>query len=253
MSECVEIQKQLHVFVDGECDEGDVLSIEKHLSGCAACRIQVERLYTLKDRMRAVLPVKAPPALKARILDTLQPAPPRRRLLTRVGIPALVTLGLGVILLNLSLPWGPSPVIEASVERHTLDLPVEIPGPNPEQVSLWFRGKVAFPVRVPRLPGDTHLLGGRLSAVKEGLAAQLTYERRGHKITILAFDPQEVPFTSPLPTFAPPTVRMKNREVYVSTSNGYQVVLFQDQGVGYAITADIDEELTDIVAAGWPH
>jgi anti-sigma factor RsiW len=253
MAGCVEIKKLLHVFVDGEFGEGEAAEVERHLSGCASCRAEVERIYALKERLRTALPrTKTPEALKAKIAKNAAEAlAPKRSLFFRVAIPALAaaSVALGAVAIRYS-EEGEPPVVSAAISRHEDELPIEIPGPSPEKVSHWFQGKVPFPVRVPRFSDGTHLLGGRLSAVDQVMAAHLTYERNGKKITVLAFDASKL--KAPL---APEKVKIRDRDVYLSTAHGYQIAVFQDHGVGYSITADFasDADITDIVAAGWSH
>jgi anti-sigma factor RsiW len=253
MASCGEIKKLLSVWVDGELSEGDTREVELHIAECNACRSEVETESLIKSKLRQVLPrATAPAALRAKMAALSVPpeATPGRPVwpLAAAGLTAAAAIAATVALVAQSPAPGAPLLLEESVERHSRDLPVEIPGPSTEQVSSWFRGKVAFPVHVPRLPRGTNLLGGRLSPVNQEFAAHLTYERAGHKITVLVFDPHRAEMRTPKAS----TVRVKDHDVYLSTVHGYQVAVFQDEGVGYAITADLDDqELTDLVAAGW--
>jgi anti-sigma factor RsiW len=250
---CAELQQFLHVFVDGEFDEGDQREVSLHLSQCASCRAEVSRIETLKQKTKASLHVvKAPSALHQKVSATLAAAPKNEPSRARwlAAIPVAASLLGGVIYLS-SAPPREQEVIVDSIKRHERELPIEIPGPSTDQVSLWFQGKVAFPVRVPRFQEGTHLLGGRLSAVNEEMAAHLTYEKGGRKITVLIFDPTESGFEKNIKNISPNRIKIKNRDVYLSRTQGYQIAVFEDRGVGYTITADLEEDdLTEIVAAG---
>lgn len=249
MAGCGEIKKLLPLWVDGELGEGDGREVELHLKDCGACRAEADASSLLKSKLRQGLPrAKAPSALRAKVASATSPAPSGARWFGWVAVPAAAALGLLLSSMVLDQTSNAAPLVEESVERHAVDLPVEIPGPSNERVSSWFRGKVAFPVRVPRLPGGTNLLGGRLSPMNQEIAAHLMYERHGHKITVLVFDPYKANLQPP----RSPRVKIKDRDVYLSNAHGYQVAVFQEDGVGYAVTADIgDQELTNLVAAGW--
>jgi anti-sigma factor RsiW len=252
---CQELQQFLHVFVDKEFDEGDEREVSLHLSQCSACRNEVARIQTLKQKTKLSIPkIKAPSSLLNK-LDTAfaqapKPEPEPWRLSWWWLAPLAASFfGIGVFASSLDTEPANQEVIADSIKRHERELPIEIPGPSGEQVSLWFQGKVAFPVRVPHFSDGTHLLGGRLSALNEEMAAHLMYEKGGRKITVLMFEPtNEKNFKG----ISPNRVTIKNREVYLSRTKGYQVAVFEDKGVGYTITADLDEDdLTEIVASGF--
>ena len=256
--ECKELQQFLHVFVDGEFDEGDEREVSLHLSQCPSCRVEVARIETLKKKTKTTLPThKAPAALQQKISAAFSSAPRAQAPTARLSWWWLAPLaasffGIGVFASSYSPEPTSQEVIADSIKRHERELPIEIPGPSTDQVSLWFEGKVAFPVRVPRFPEGTHLLGGRLSAVNEEMAAHLTYEKGGRKITVLIFDPTHGNLDKNIKNISPNRVTIKNRDVYLSRTRGYQVAVFEDKGVGYTITADLDEDdLTEIVASGF--
>jgi anti-sigma factor RsiW len=255
--ECKELQQFLHVFVDGEFDQGDEREVSLHLSQCPSCLGEVARIETLKQRTKTALPQhKASATLHNKINETFSKAPKIEAVPSRLSwwlAPLAASFfGIGVFASSYSAdPVNQQEVIADSIKRHERELPIEIPGPNTAQVSLWFEGKVAFPVRVPRFPEGTHLLGGRLSAVNEEMAAHLTYEKGGRKITVLIFDPTQGNLNKNIKNISPNRVIIKNRDVYLSRTKGYQVAVFEDKGVGYTITADLDEDdLTEIVASG---
>jgi anti-sigma factor RsiW len=255
--ECKELQQFLHVFVDGEFDEGDEREVSLHLSQCSSCRVEVARIETLKQRTKAVLPqYTASAALHQKISKSFSDAPKREAIPSRLSwwlAPLAASFfGIGVFVSSYNTEPISQEVIADSIKRHERELPIEILGPSTDQVSLWFEGKVAFPVRVPRFPEGTHLLGGRLSAVNEEMAAHLTYEKGGRKITVLIFDPTHGDLDKNIKNISPNRVTIKNRDVYLSRTRGYQVAVFEDKGVGYTITADLDEDdLTEIVASGF--
>src|SRR5690606_11806882 len=79
-------------------------------------------------------------------------------------------------------------VVEETLDWHRRRLPMEVTGPHGDEVQVWFRGKVDFPVRVPQFRhANVALLGGRLAKVGDNKAALLTLEVDQRKLSVLAF------------------------------------------------------------------
>jgi hypothetical protein len=130
------------------------------------------------------------------------------------------------------LKW--SPVAADVIAKHQRNLPIEVAG-GPDQVRKWYADKVDFPVRPPSLP-EAALRGGRLSSVGEHQAAYLVYDVNGNKVSVFIFDPGD------LPLGAQEKRVIKDREVYFDQERGYNVAMFRDRGVGYAIASDLDSD-----------
>ena len=110
------------------------------------------------------------------------------------------------------------------------------------RVRTWFRGKVAFPVRAPRFQQvpAAQLVGARLSNLRDHDAAYLVYEINGSKVSVFVFDPTGVE----LGEGDGELYRMvAGRRVFLDERGPYNVALFSDRGVGYAITGDVDEQM----------
>src|SRR5262249_35560773 len=144
------------------------------------------------------------------------------------------TAALAALIIQVQPSTSP-PLLHQSIIDHTRNLPVEVASPNPDDVSHWFQGKVDFPVRPPRLGADARLLGGRLGRFGTHYAAYLVYDVQGRKVSVFVFDPEDLPMS------APRRVYVDNRQVFMGGERGYHVAWFRDQGVGYAVTSDLDE------------
>ena len=107
-----------------------------------------------------------------------------------------------------------------------------------EQVKKWYADKVDFPVRVPQLckQAACTLRGGRLASIGDKQAAYLVYDVNGDKVSVFIFDASDLPIETRRKTV------IDNREVYFDQEHGYNVALFRDRGVGYAIASDMDQE-----------
>ena len=85
--------------------------------------------------------------------------------------------------------------------------------------------------------------------VGERPAAYLLYrEPTGHRVTLLVFDPRDQ-------TIDAPERRVVNgREIYVESGPGISTAAYRDRGLGYVVTADLDEDtLTRLVTTAFVH
>lgn len=86
--DCDKIRRDLAAFIDGELEDGEVADIEKHLTGCEACR---EGLDELRRTARALEELLEPMALSESVQDGVlaalasERAKPRVPLLVRVS------------------------------------------------------------------------------------------------------------------------------------------------------------------------
>lgn len=188
-----------------------------------------------------------PPGLRERIVGELARAPAPGRRWGRVVYPgaavaAAAALAIGVFWRGRAETL---PVVEESIHRHQRNLPMEVVGPDGQHVSSWFRGKVDVPVQAPRWrPVGADLLGGRISHVRDRQAAHLVYSVRGQKVSVLVFDPSD------LPMHLRRVQRVGNHDVYLHRQAGYNVALYRQGNVGYAITSDLPEpEMMQLVSA----
>jgi anti-sigma factor RsiW len=253
---CADIERCVDSFIDREFAEPERLEFEAHLSECGGCRRLVQQQASFKATLRACIGrTPAPQGLSGLIgaaLDRederrreehgllhLLGADGRRRLvpLVLVALPLLLWLSPGI----LAPSWRESPVIAASIQRHQRDLPLEVTG-APEVVRSWFDGKVPFAVRTPRLEPVAVLRGGRLVSLGNQDAVHLIYQvgqvgqvGAAHRVSVFVFDANSVPLV------APRREVIGRHEVFLEGQRGYNVALFQDNGLGYVITGAIDE------------
>lgn len=145
------------------------------------------------------------------------------------------------------------PLFEDVVRRHSSEHPAEVAGP-PQQVVGWFRGKLEFPVRPVEFESHgARLLGARLSNVRERDAAAFYYDVRGHRVTVVVFEP---PVRSPLagampsqPFVGAQRVNIHGRDLYYRQVRGYTVPVREYDGLTYAFTGDLDRQAMIQLAA----
>ncbi len=246
--QCAEVDKFIHAYIDGEFADEDRVEFERHLAECARCRDAARFEMQFKRALRAALPrPELPPGLRDRIVAEIGRAPTPGRSWNRVVYPSAAVAAAAALAIGFFLRQGadPLPVVEESIQRHQRNLPVEVVGPDGQRVASWFRGKVDVPVHAPKWrPVGADLLGGRISNVRDRQAAQLIYNVRGQKVSVLVFDP------SVLPSQLERVQRVRNHDVYFQRQAGYNVAVYRQGNVGYAITSDLPEpEMMQLVSA----
>lgn len=124
--------------------------------------------------------------------------------------------------------------LEDVVDRHWRDHPAEVSGP-PTQVASWFRGKLEFPVR-PMDFGrpDVHLVGARISSIRDREAAAFYYDVHGRRVTVMVFERP-----APIERVVHQT-RVHGRGIYYGQARGYTIPVVEHGGLTYAIAGDLD-------------
>jgi len=238
---CAGIQRFVDTYLDAEFGDSERSEFELHLNDCESCRQKVKVQAEWRMAVRNAAPrEKAPAALRNRVQRSLAKVAVNeargrrswRGFVTRV-LPVAAAAGLAAtaMVAHFSL----SPVAADVIAKHQRRMPVEISGGR-DQVKQWFSDKVQFPVRPPSLCSSCSLRGGRLAEVANQQAAYLVYDVNGNKVSVFIFDPSSVPLTLPQKT------TVQNREVYLDQEHGYNVALYRDHGVGYAIAGDLDRD-----------
>ncbi len=238
---CAGIQRFVDTYLDGEFADSDRAEFETHLAECEPCRHKVKIQAEWKVAVRAAAPrEQAPAALRNRVQRAIAREAAGhgarrswRAFATKV-LPVAAAAGLvgSFVISRLSL----SPVAADVIAKHQRNLPIEVSGGS-EQVKRWYTDKgLGFPVRPPSLCQTCALRGGRLAEVANQQAAYLVYDVNGNKVSVFIFDPASVPLELPQKT------TVGNRDVYLDQEHGYNVAVFRDHGVGYAIAGDLDRD-----------
>ena len=229
-------------------------ALESHLTSCEACAHEAAAEALLSEALEGRLPRHAAPsALKRRLAATWTGAPaaaPAPRWWAgwrRVLVPALA---LGVLLLA-ALPLyyprsgGPgAPMVTEAVNDHLRLLssqhPLDIESGGMHQVKPWFEGRLDF-APVVRFLGDDDfpLRGGAVGYYLDRKAAVLVFHRRLHVVTLLVFRADGLPWPSRgLEHIGAVTAQ-------VTTSRGFNAILWREGELGYALVSDVD--LPDLV------
>ena len=245
---CFDARRFTQAYVDGEFDARDKGEFDAHVRDCSDCRSTARFEGWFREGLRQCVPQPPLPAdLRERILvqirDTPLPeragAPPPQRL-AWAALPAAVALVVLAV-----LGWtGPAADnaqvsrLTSAVDIHRRFLPVEVQGPDEQAAGRWFWGKVDFPVRPPSVRASAGLpvsfVGARLSHVGQHPAAHFMYDFGGSRVSVMAFHAPD----DHLP--GREVRRVGPYRVHVDRRDGYNVALYRDRDVTYAITGDVD-------------
>lgn len=269
MITCEIFHRHVDAVIDGEVDPTTQIELDEHLAVCAGCREHMELSAAFKRQVgEALAASSAPSGLRDRIraaLDaedgaTASPAAPvgppfglagiRLPVIRpRYAVPAAAAaVALAVIAAReggnpigesetaaLTSTASASSIFEDVVSRHSVEHPAEVRGSEGHQVAGWFQGKLQFPVHPIEFdrPG-VHLVGGRLSRVRDRDAATFYYDVQGRRVTVVAFEPPaSVASTAERASVA-------GRGVYYGRAAGRTVPFVEHNGVTYAIAGDLD-------------
>jgi anti-sigma factor RsiW len=244
---CAGLRRFIDTYLDGEFAEAERLEFDQHLDGCEPCRALVREQATWRRAVRDAAPREvAPAALRERLSAALAAEPVadgesmptdevarRRSRFMRFAPYAAAAAVAGALLVTRAQHTALTADV---IAKHQRNLPIEVTGRS-EEVRRWYADKVDFPVRVPSFGGvrPVAFRGGRLANVRERQAAYLVYDVDGNKVSVFIFDPGEMPIE------ARRHETIGNREVYLDGDRGYNVALYRDHGVGYAIASDMDQ------------
>lgn len=252
---CDDFMPFLDAYVDQELDEQDVREAEVHLASCHACREAVSYQIAFKERLKESLLTSMPSGLEGRVWDFISksgtdeavevidlPAVSKRRRIAAYGwIAAPLAAALAAVLLLPALTISPAssastPVIEQTLDWHRGSFPIEVTGPDADQVVGWFGDKVDFPVRLPDFGSRATILGARIAHVQDRRAAYVVYEVDGTRLSVMMFNGEGL--TVPVDHVR----RVNQRDMVLVNQDGYEVAVVQDGGVTYTVAGELAED-----------
>ena len=235
MSPCADKVLMLHGLVDGELDAANALAVEAHVTTCAGCAAELERLRALGRLVQAPgVAYAAPPGLADRIHAAIEEprAPATRRRLGGLapwavsGAMTALAAGLALVMFQ---PAGHERAIETEViAGHIRSLQAnhltDVATSDRHTVKPWFNGKVDFAPPVIDLAASGYPLGGgRLDYLHGRTVAALVYRRRQHVINLFVWR-------------SSPGERLSGE----AARDGYDVVYWTRGGLEFWAVSDID-------------
>jgi Predicted transmembrane transcriptional regulator (anti-sigma factor) len=236
LKDCQEIRQYLEVYLDGEFDDEDRHEVEVHLTNCYACQSHANYERRFREAVRARIPKsQIPEELQERIVITTDKyftswTWPKR--LAWGSVPAVAAVAL-VISFTWTVTSGFSPLVEAAVERHSIDQPVEVNSSDTDVVESWFKSKVRFHVTLPRsTPQQLLLVGARLSNLVDRQAALVRYRSGLHDFSLFVFvDPGgDIDGKS--------CQKIRSNNLCLSEKNGYTVAVWRSHGLAYSMVGE---------------
>jgi anti-sigma factor RsiW len=234
-----------------------------HVAGCEGCAHEARAERLLGDLLQDRLPrYEAPASLRARLASLVEgggtegvasaapaTAPSAARSARRSRwIPAaaaaiamsIAAFGIGRVFRS---PAGEELMVREAVNDHLRitfsEHPVEIASGGIHQVKPWFAGKVDFAPAVSFSGDDDFpLVGGSVAYFVDRKAAAFVFKRRLHTISLLVF-PADGFGWSPLGALGAKDIGGGLRAT-ADSMHGFHVLLWQNQGLGYALVSDVD-------------
>ena len=231
---------QLAPELDGE--------VRAHLQGCPACARAEAAEQALTEVLEQRLPQHAASlALKRRLAAQWPAAPsPRPSWWSRWGRSLVPAAAVAVVLLvMLPLYYGRTGggradgMVREAVNDYVRLLssqhPLDIESGGIHQVKPWFEGRLDFaPVVAFEGDQDFPLRGGAVGYFLDRKAAVFVYGRRLHTICLFVFRADGLPWP------ARGLERLGSVQAHATVSRGFNVVLWQAGGLGYALVSDLD-------------
>lgn len=255
---CEEVTRLLYAYLDEELSSELRAFVEEHLAVCAGCRALAESEAKFRDRLIAPLrAVKAPAAVRRRVLGAVAAIDRRgasgRRLwrFAKLGGAAAAVL-IGVLVAIQAGPESLAPlssIAASSLRTHIrfnsgyLPLEIALEGNWRNTLENWFEDKVEFPVRVPiARAGDLHLVGGRLSHLRQLDAAYVVYLYRGDYVSLFLFDADAVRWAGGR------TEDVNDRRVHNFHDRDFDVMVWRQGSVGHALVTRARQGILAAVA-----
>lgn len=250
--DCLDVRDRLLDFQQGRLAPELVGGVQRHLDGCADCTLADLTERELSHALERRTPqYSAPLALKRRLAAAWPaPAPPRAR---SHGLRVLHYAAVAAAALLLALPFtyelvsrkdaGAAVMVTEAVNDHVRMLqsqrPLEIESGGIHQVIPWFSGKLDFAPGI-RFAGDAEfpLRGGAVGYFVDRKAAALAFGEPSHAISLFVFKADGLPW---------PT-RGLERDTYRTTARGFNVLLWHDGELGYALVGNSDADLMRLAA-----
>jgi len=247
--DCLDVRDQLLDYQHGRLAPDLVTGMRRHLDTCADCALADLTERELTQALERRTPQYPAPIALKRKLAAGWSAPARPRRAHSRWSRALLPAGLVAAALLLAVPFarelvttesrGAAVLVTEAVNDHVRMLqsqhPLEVESSGIHQVIPWFSGRLDFAPGI-RFPGDEDfpLRGGAVGYFVDRKAATLVFGRRQHEISLFVFKAEGLPW---------PTRGLAGAgrvEVSRTSARGFNVLLWRDGELGYALVSDVD-------------
>src|SRR5713226_5091557 len=227
--------------------EAESKEARRHLEQCVACQQFFAAERSLSALLRQQAPAEAASStLREHVLSRIAEEQEKAKRPTRWSFllrrSALLVLALlllvGLIFAGLWLrsrhAQESEQLASTLIEDHARyqSATTEVTSSEPEVINAWFRDRVRFSVQPPRLP-DSSLVGGRLCNLRGHPAALVVYRKPQSMISLFVLDGSGIE----LPREH--LIALEERPCFVTAERGYNVVMWKERGLLYALVSDI--------------
>lgn len=239
--DCTKFSQLLELTGLRRTGDTDGIELGDHLEHCAECRRRFNDIRENDFKIKRCLEeVEVPEGLRSTIISNYRYADgaerPKRPLVLRY-LPLTAAVFLLLILGHVFLPENTfygnafAEIVTASVEHHNSETASHfehIEGhASPAKTKEWCSGALGCRVRVPEFGEKLDLRGGKKCKLSRKDAACLQYSKDGKRTTLLIFNDGEGGIGA---------------DPKVVKCEGKTVAVWRENGTGYCMVSDSDEE-----------
>jgi anti-sigma factor RsiW len=185
---------KLDAYVDGECSQEELASMDAHLRTCPSCAADALGRLQMKRMTKAVTARYAPsPEFRLRIEKRIRAkGKPFWAFAWMPGF-AVPAVSVAVLLIAVSVVWtrhaAREQVVAELLDLHVATLasanPVDVISTDRHTVKPWFQGKLPFTFNLPELQNSPFkLIGGKVIYFDHNPGAQLLFQLGNHHLSV---------------------------------------------------------------------
>jgi anti-sigma factor RsiW len=202
MAACADQELLLGGLIDGELDAANTAMVEAHVTRCAGCREELNRLQAVRNLLHMDgVRNAAPEQLLARIqsLPELSERPPESR--NRLpgwlapGVAGALAASLAMVTFTGSMQQQVAmddQIISGHVRSLQAGHLIDVQTSSQHVVKPWFNGRIDFAPPVPDLAdAGFPLVGGRLDSLEGRTVPVIVYKRRLHTVNLFVWEAKD--------------------------------------------------------------
>lgn len=241
---CKEARKITYISEYPEVISQETVEAKRHLRECHDCKkfFEQERIFSalLKERLKRD---EVPHELRQRLLKPMPKQKRYSRLVYKlISLAAVLMLFVGGYIYKLHS--DAESMVREIINDHINFLSysgIQISSSDPIAIQNWFKGRIDFGVVLPELSAT--LKGARLCLLKEKRLGLVFYEQRDSQLSLFIMTE-----LNPERLWSGKEVIIKGKKVHIVEEKGFNVLLWLERGITYALVSDLNmEELEKII------